>query len=282
MIKKINIGCHLTVSKGYEYMGKKILELGGNTFQYFSRNPRGGSVKELNHADIERLKHIMEDNDFAPILTHAPYTLNMAAAKDETYDFAKRVFREDLERLELLPGKLYNFHPGSPGDKGREWGLERIIKGLNEVVFKEATSTILFEVMAGKGSEIGSSFEEIKYLLDNVDDKEKYGVCLDTCHLYEGGYDIVNDLEGVLIKLDQLIGIDRVKAIHLNDSKNPLGAKKDRHERIGEGTIGLAGIMNIVSHPQLRDKPFFLETPNEEDGYKKEIALIKEILNNGN
>lgn len=278
----LNIGCHLTVSKGYEYMGKRILELQGNTFQYFSRNPRGGSVKALDYEDIKGLEGIMAESYFAPILAHAPYTLNMAAAREETFDFAKRAFREDLERLEELPCSMYNFHPGSPTEKGKEWGLERIIRGLNEVVFKEATTTILFEVMAGKGSELGSSFEEIKYLLDNVDHKEKYGVCLDTCHLYESGYDIVNDLEGVLGEFEELIGLEKVKAIHLNDSKNPLGARKDRHEKIGEGTIGLGCILNIVTHPRLKDKPFFLETPNEEEGYMREILMIKEMIENGN
>lgn len=280
MVWMFKIGCHLTVSKGYEYMGRRILELGGNTFQYFSRNPRGGSVKAIDKADAEALRKLMVDNDFAPILTHAPYTLNMAAAKDDTYDFAKRVFREDLERLEELPGNLYNFHPGSHTGMGIDWGLERIIKGLNEVVFKESTSTILFEVMAGKGSEIGSNFEEIKILLDNVKYREKFGVCLDTCHLYEGGYDLVNNLEGVLDDIESSFGLDKVKAIHLNDSKNPLGARKDRHERIGEGTLGLGTIMNIVSNPRLKDKPFFLETPNEEEGYAREISMIKELLNN--
>ena len=276
----INIGCHMTVSKGYKYMGKRILELGGNTFQYFSRNPRGGSVKDLNVEDVKALTELMETNNFAPILTHAPYTLNMAANKEDTYDFAKRIFREDLERLEELPGKLYNFHPGSHTGMGIEWGMERIIKGLNEAVFKESRSTILFEVMAGKGSEIGSNFEEIKFLLENVDNKEKYGVCLDTCHLYEGGYDIVNNLEGVLDEIESTFGLNKVKAIHLNDSKNQLGARKDRHEKIGEGTLGIGTILNIVSNPRLKDLPFFLETPNEEEGYKREITMIKEMLLN--
>ena len=275
-----NIGCHMTVSKGYKYMGKRILELGGNTFQYFSRNPRGGSVKAIDKSDADALAEIMAANDFAPILTHAPYTLNMAAAKDDTYDFAKRVFREDLERLEELPSRLYNFHPGSHTGKGVDWGLDRIINGLNEVVFKESTSTILFEVMAGKGSEIGSNFEEIKILLDNVTYREKFGVCLDTCHLYEGGYDLVNDLEGVLDEIENSFGLEKVKAIHLNDSKNPLGARKDRHEKIGEGTLGIGTIMNIVSNPRLKDIPFFLETPNEEEGYAREISMIKELLKN--
>ena len=274
----LNIGCHLTVSKGYEYMGRRILELGGNTFQYFSRNPRGGSVKDIDRRDVEALEEIMAANIFAPILTHAPYTMNMAAAKDDTYDFAKRVFREDLERLEQLPGRLYNFHPGSHTGMGADWGLERIIKGLDDVVFKECTSTILFETMAGKGSEIGSNFEEIKILLENVACKEKFGVCLDTCHLYESGYDIVDDLEGVLDSIDASFGLDKVKAIHLNDSKNPIGARKDRHEKIGEGTLGIGTVMNIVSNPRLKHIPFFLETPNEEEGYAREIKMIKEML----
>ena len=276
----INIGCHITVSKGYKYMGKRVLELGGNTFQYFSRNPRGGSVKEIDKTDALALKEIMEENNFAPILTHAPYTLNMAAAKDDTYDFAKRVFREDLERLEELPSNLYNFHPGSHTGMGVDWGLERIITGLNEVIFKESTTTILFEVMSGKGSEIGSNFEEIKILLDNVNYREKFGVCLDTCHLYEGGYDLVNDLEGVLDQIDKSFGLSKVKAIHLNDSKNPLGARKDRHEKIGEGTLGIGTILNIVSNKRLENIPFILETPNEEEGYQREISLIKEMLDN--
>ncbi len=276
----INIGCHMSVSKGYKYMGKRILELGGNTFQYFSRNPRGGSVKEIDKKDALDLKELMEENQFAPILTHAPYTLNMAAAKDDTYDFAKRIFREDLERLEELPSKLYNFHPGSHTGMGVDWGLERIIKGLNQVVFKESTSTILFEVMAGKGSEIGSNFEEIKILLDNVNYREKFGVCLDTCHLYEGGYDLVNDLEGVLDQIENSFGLAKVKAIHLNDSKNSLGARKDRHEKIGEGSLGIGTILNIVSNPRLKDIPFLLETPNDEEGYGREISLIKDMLYN--
>lgn len=276
----INIGCHITVSKGYKYMGKRVLELGGNTFQYFSRNPRGGSVKEIDKEDSLALKEIMEENNFAPILTHAPYTLNMAAAKDDTYNFAKRIFREDLERLEILPSNLYNFHPGSHTGMGVDWGLERIIKGLNEVVFKESTTTILFEVMSGKSSEIGSNFEEIKILLDNVNHREKFGVCLDTCHLYEGGYDLVNNLEGVLEQIENSFGLEKIKAIHLNDSKNPLGARKDRHEKIGEGTLGIGTILNIVSNNRLKDIPFILETPNEEDGYAREISLLKELIEN--
>ncbi|KAF0091074.1 MAG: deoxyribonuclease IV [Fusobacteria bacterium] len=275
-----NIGCHMSVSKGYKYMGSRILELGGNTFQYFSRNPRGGSVKAIDKADAQALSELMIANSFAPILTHAPYTMNMAAAKDDTYDFAKRVFREDLERLEELPSTLYNFHPGSHTGMGIDWGLERIIKGLNEVVFKESTSTILFEVMAGKGSEIGSNFEEIKILLDNVNFRDKFGVCLDTCHLYESGYDIVNDLDGVLDEMEKSFNLDKIKAIHLNDSKNSLGARKDRHEKLGEGSLGIGTIMNIVTNPRLKDKPFFLETPNEEEGYAREIKMIKEMLEN--
>ncbi|AMP21337.1 endonuclease IV [endosymbiont 'TC1' of Trimyema compressum] len=278
----LNIGCHLTVSKGYEYMGEKILELGGNTFQFFFRNPRGGKAKALNMEDVAKLEAIMVENNFAPILAHAPYTLNMAGQKEDVYDFAKMAFREDLERLESLPCHLYNFHPGSHTGKGIEWGMERIIKGLEEVVFKECTTTILFEGMAGKGSEIGSTLEELAFLLKHVTYPEKFGVCLDTCHLWETGYDLVDDLDGVLEKADNLIGIDKVKAIHLNDSKNPLGAHKDRHERIGEGTLGIDTIYNIITHPFLKDKPFYLETPNEEVGYKSEISLLKELVAHGN
>lgn len=278
----LNIGCHLSVSKGYFKMGQTILELGGNTFQFFTRNPRGGAAKDLDYEDIEKLRVLMSEHNFAPLLAHAPYTLNMAAQKDDTYQFAKETFADDLRRLEELPCNLYNFHPGSHTGKGIEWGLKRIIDGLNEVVPESCTTTILFEVMAGKGSEVGSRLEEIAYLLSHVNFPEKYGVCLDTCHLYEAGYDLVNNLDGVLEEIDAKIGMSKVRAIHLNDSKNPLGAAKDRHEKIGVGTLGLNTIYNIISHPKLQGKPFFLETPQDSlEGYKEEISLLKEMYNNG-
>lgn len=274
----IDIGCHLSVGKGYRDMGRRILELGGNTFQFFSRNPRGGAVRELDLEDANGLEALMEEKDFAPLLCHAPYTLNLAASKEETWDFAKRCIQEDLERLEHLPCHLYNFHPGSHTGMGVEWGMERILAGLKEAVPKDCTSTILFEVMAGKGSEIGRDLREIGYLLDHVENPERYGVCLDTCHLHEGGYDLVGNLEGVLDEIDETFGLHRVKAIHLNDSKNPLGARKDRHETIGDGTLGLGTLLSIAGHPRLAGKPFFLETPNEEEGHGREIRMIKEML----
>ena len=232
--------------------------------------------------DVRGLEKVMAEHDLGPLLAHAPYTLNMAAPKEETFDFAKRAFAEDLARLELLPCHLYNFHPGSFVSKDMEWGLERIISGLNEVVTEECTSTILFETMSGKGSEVGSRFEETAYLLSHVDYPEKYGVCIDTCHLYEGGYDIKEDLEGVLKEFDEIIGLHHIKAVHLNDSKNPLGAHKDRHEQIGVGSLGLSGILNVVTHPALKDLPFYLETPHEKvEGYGEEIEMIKELVENG-
>lgn len=276
----LRLGCHLTVSKGYAYMGKRILELGGNTFQYFSRNPRGGSVKALDFTDVQDLKDIIDRNDLGSIVAHAPYTLNLSGNREETFDFAKRVVREDLERLEALPGQWYNLHPGSHTGKGIQWGMERILKGLEASVFKECTSTLLFEMMAGKGSEIGSNFEEIQFLLENVPYKEKFGVCLDTCHLHESGYNVVHDLEGVLDQIEGSFGLEKVKVIHLNDSKNLRGARKDRHEKLGQGNIGLGALMGIVANDRLRDKTFILETPNEEEGYGIEIQLIKEILKN--
>ena len=278
----IKIGCHLSVSKGFTYMGKEIIRLGGNVFQFFTRNPRGGNVKALDMEDVKGLEVLMKENKLGPLLAHAPYTLNMAAPKEETFDFAKIAFKGDLERLELLPCDLYNFHPGSFVSKDMEWGMNRIIEGLNEVVDESCTSTILFETMSGKGSEVGSRFEEIAYLLSNVRHPEKYGVCIDTCHLYEAGYDIKNDLDGVLKEFDEKIGLDRIKAVHLNDSKNPIGAHKDRHEQIGVGTLGLEGIINVVTHPSLKHLPFYLETPHEKvEGYGEEIELIKEMVENG-
>ena len=274
----MRVGCHLSVGKGYAHMGKRILELGGNTFQYFSRNPRGGAVRAFDEEDARALDLLMKEKGLGPILTHAPYTLNLASPREETREFARKVIREDLERLELLPGHLYNIHPGSHTGIGPEAGMEGIIKGLKEAVPPGCTSMILFEVMAGKGSEIGRDFAEIAWLLEHVPDPEGYGVCLDTCHLWEGGYDILHNLEGVLEEADRAFGLDRVRAIHLNDSKNPLGARKDRHEKLGLGALGWKGIRGIISHPRLRDKPFFLETPNEEDGYALEIAALKEMM----
>jgi len=272
------IGCHLSTSNGFESMGKDALSIGANVFQFFTRNPRGSKAKDIDITDVEKLIKIGEENGFGKLLAHAPYTLNPASDKIRTREFAKLVMEDDLNRMEYLPNNLYNFHPGSHVGQGVETGIDYIIDLLNHVIKPHHTTTILLETMAGKGTEIGRSFEELRWILDGVRLSNKMGVCLDTCHIYDGGYDIVNDLDGVLGEFDRIIGLDRLYAIHLNDSKNPLGSKKDRHEKIGDGNIGLEGILNVVRHPKLRHLPFYLETPNELEGYGKEIEMIKSKL----
>lgn len=272
------IGCHLSTSNGFESMGRDALKIGANVFQFFTRNPRGSKAKDIDVADIEKLIQIGEENGFGKLLAHAPYTLNPASDKIRTREFAKIVMEDDLNRMEHLPNNLYNFHPGSHVGQGAETGINYIIDLLNQVIKPHHTTTILLETMAGKGTEIGRSFEELRWILDGVRLSNKIGVCLDTCHIYDGGYDIVNDLDGVLGEFDRIIGLDRLYAIHLNDSKNPLGSKKDRHEKIGGGNIGLKGILNVVRHPKLRHLPFYLETPNDLVGYGKEIELIRNSL----
>ncbi len=271
----LNIGCHLSISKGYENMGEEALSIGANTFQFFTRNPRGGGAKALDLDDVKKLDEIFIEKDFATLLAHAPYTINAASKTEKTRDFALIAMREDIERLDLLPKNYYNFHPGSHVGQGAEVGIQLIIEILNQVMYEDMKTTMLLETMAGKGTEIGRSFEELRAIIDGVELKDKMGVCLDTCHVYDAGYDIVNDLDGVLEEFDRVIGIDRLKAIHLNDSKNPFKSHKDRHEKIGEGSIGLDAFERIINHPQLRDLPFYLETPNELDGYGKEIALLR-------
>ena len=271
----LNIGCHLTSSKGYLHMGEEALSIGANTFQYFSRNPRGGSVKPFDPEDAAALISLMRTHNFAPVLTHAPYTLNPCAASEATLDFAHRVLREDLARLEFFPGALYNLHPGSHVGQGSEVGIQKIAESLNGAMFDGMGTTVLLETMAGKGSEVGGTFKELRAIIDRVERSENIGVCLDTCHVFDGGYDIVNDLDGVLAQFDRIIGLNRLKAIHLNDGKNPLGSRKDRHEKVGEGCIGLDAIARIINHPALRDLPFYLETPNELDGYQREIELLR-------
>jgi len=271
----LNIGCHLSASKGYEHMGKEALSIGANTFQYFSRNPRGGSVKTFDPADADKLAHLAKENNFAPILVHAPYTLNPCAQAEDTLDFARRVLREDLERLEYFEGMLYNFHPGSHTGQGVETGIEKIAASLNQAMKKGMRTTVLLEAMAGKGSEVGGKFEELREIMDRVDASEHMGVCLDTCHVYDAGYDIVNDLDGVLTAFDKTVGLSRLRAIHINDSKNPFSSHKDRHEKIGEGSIGTEAFARIINHPALRNLPFYLETPNELDGYEAEIRLLR-------
>ena len=271
------IGAHLSASKGYTHMLKEAMSIGANTFQFFTRNPRGGKAKDIDEKDIETFLQLRRENNFGKILAHAPYTLNCCSAKPETIRFAVDTFADDLKRMEYTPGMLYNFHPGSHVGQGEEKGIELICKALNTVLFPEMTTTVLLETMAGKGSEMGKTFEELKAIIDGTELSDKLGVCLDTCHVSDGGYDIVNDLDGVLEQFDKIIGIDRLKALHLNDSKNPLGAHKDRHEKIGEGFIGVDTFERIVNNKYLKDLPMFLETPNELDGYAKEIALLKSL-----
>ena len=271
----LNIGCHLSTTKGYENMGKEALKIGANTFQYFTRNPRGGKAKDINEKDILALRKLMEENNFAKILAHAPYTLNGCSADESTREFASEMMADDLERLKYLPTSIYNFHPGSHVKQGVDVGINYIVEMLNKVLKPEHTTIVLLETMAGKGTEVGRTFEEIAEIISRVELNEKMGVCLDTCHVYDAGYDIVNDLDGVLEEFDRIIGLDRLHAIHLNDSKNPFKSHKDRHEKIGEGEIGFEAIKRIINHPKLRNIPFFLETPNELDGYAKEIEMLK-------
>lgn len=271
------IGCHLSASKGYANMAKEALKIGGNTFQYFTRNPRGGSVKELNMKDVEEYKKIANENGIEVILAHAPYTINVCSADEKIRKFGIETMKDDIKRLEVVGNSMYNFHPGSHVGQGSEEGIKLIIKALNEILTKEQKTTVLLETMAGKGSEVGRSFEEIKAIIDGAELKEKIGVCLDTCHVYDAGYDIVNDLDGVLNKFDKIIGLERLKAIHLNDDKNPFESHKDRHEKIGEGSIGIEAFRRIINDERLENLPFYLETPNELDGYEKEIKMLKEM-----
>lgn len=275
----LTIGCHLSVSKGFAAMGREAVKINANTFQFFTRNPRGGNAKEIDPDDIEKLLSIMKEHNFGKILAHAPYTLNACAADESLRRFAFKIMKDDLKRMEYLPNNLYNFHPGSHVKQGTEKGIELISDMLNRILTPDMTTTVLLETMAGKGSEVGRSFEEIRAIIDRVELKDKLGVCLDTCHVYDAGYDIVNDLDGVLKEFDSVIGIDRLRAIHLNDSKNPFKSHKDRHEKIGEGTLGVETVKNMVNHPVLKNLPFYLETPNELDGYMREIELIRGLCN---
>ena len=268
------IGCHLSISGGFLAAAKTINKLGGNTYQYFSRNPQGGKAKPWNQADFEAFMEYSKANGIEVLLCHAPYTLNACSANPDTREFARICFKSDIEMLENFPNALYNFHPGSHTGQGVEVGVEQIAEILNEVLYPEMKTIVLLETMAGKGSEIGRSFEEIADIISKVNLKEKLGVCLDTCHVYSAGYDIVNDLDKVLEDFDRIIGLDRLKAIHLNDSKMPFASNKDRHEKIGLGVIGFDAVKRIINHPKLRHLPFYLETPNEEEGYKEEIELL--------
>lgn len=269
------IGCHLSCAKGYLPMAKEAVSIGATTCQFFTRNPRGGNARALNEADIREFLDFKKAHGMGTMVAHAPYTLNGCSADEKVRDFAWRAMREDLERLELLPGTLYNFHPGSHIKQGAEIGIRLIAEMLNGILRLDQSTVVLLETMAGKGSEVGGKFEELREILDRVTCSDKMGVCLDTCHVWDGGYDLVHDLDGVLEEFDRVVGLDRLKAIHLNDSQNPLGARKDRHARIGEGHIGLEPMVRIINHPALKDLPFCLETPNELSGYAREIALLK-------
>lgn len=271
----LNIGCHLSVANGYYNAGKKAVAIGANTFQFFTRNPRGGSAKAIDEKDINDLRELMEEHEFVTLFGHGSYTMNLCSDKKEIREYAKMIFKDDLERLKKIPNTLYVFHPGSHVKQGADQGIEYIIETLNEAITEDNETLICLEAMSGKGTEIGRNFDELKRIIDGVKYNKNLCVCLDSCHLYSSGYDIVNDLDNVLDEIDRIIGLDRIKAIHLNDSKMPFASNKDRHEKIGEGTLGLEGIVNFLNHPKLKHLPFNLETPNEIDGYEKEIALLK-------
>ena len=275
----LHIGCHLSVSKGFYHMGKEALSIGADTFQFFTRNPRGASAKKLDLDDADKLNELMEQNNFAPIVAHAPYTLNACSADENIRALAKTMMAEDIKNLDNVSNVLYNFHPGSHVGQGIDVGIDYICQMLNEIMYEEQKSIILLETMAGKGSEVGSAFGELRRIIDGVSLSDKLGVCLDTCHVNDAGYDIVNNLDGVLEEFDRVIGIERLKAIHINDSINPLGAHKDRHAKIGEGHIGVEAFERIINHPYLRNLPFNLETPNDLEGYAGEIKLLRSLYN---
>ena len=274
----IYIGNHLSSSKGFLAMGKMALKLGGDTFAFFTRNPRGGKAKEIDEADVEAFLALAREHQFGKLVAHAPYTMNLCSPKEDIRAFAKDIFSDDLKRMEYLPGNYYNFHPGSHVGQGAEAGIEVIADVLNECMWPEQQTIVLLETMAGKGSEIGRDFSELRRILDRVQCQDRIGVCLDTCHVWDGGYDIVGDLDHVLRQFDEIIGLERLHAVHLNDSMNPCGAHKDRHEKLGQGCIGPEGLKAVVTHPLLQGKPFILETPNDDAGYAKEIAQVREWM----
>lgn len=275
----LTIGSHLSINKGFEHIGNEALSIDANTFQFFPRSPRGGKAKELDLDDVNALDELMKDNGMDVILAHAPYIINLASKSDKTRHNAYEIFEDDLRRLDLLPNNMYNFHPGSHVGQGAQKGIELISESLNSLIRSDMKTTILLETMAGKGTEIGRSFDELSSIIDNVEMDEKIGVCLDTCHVYDAGYDIKDDLDGVIDEFDSIIGLDRLMAIHLNDSKFGLASHKDRHECIGKGELGFEAIVDIINHPHLKDLPFFLETPNDVEGYKNEIEILRENYN---
>lgn len=270
------IGNHLSASKGYVAMGKAALALDANTFAFFTRNPRGGKAKEIDEKDVEKFLNFAKEHEFGKIVAHAPYTMNLCAAKEDVRSFSKEMLLDDLKRMEYTPYNYYNFHPGAHVGQGAEKGIALIAEALNEALKPEQTTTVLLETMAGKGTEVGRTFEELREILDRVELNDKMGVCLDTCHVWDGGYDIVNDLDGVLNEFDRVIGLDRLKAVHFNDSMNDCGSHKDRHAKIGEGKIGAEAMRRIALHPLLEGRPFILETPNDDEGYRREIQMVRE------
>lgn len=272
---KFRIGCHLSIANGYLSMAKTAVEIGANVFQFFTRNPRGGAAKPMDPDDIAAFLAYSQENDIGPILAHAPYTMNLCAAEERIRDFALNTMMDDLYRMEYTPGNMYNLHPGSHVQQGVEKGIELIADALNTAITNDQTTWVLLETMAGKGTEIGRTFEELKAIMDRIKIRDRLGVCLDTCHIFDAGYDIVNDLDGVLEHFDKIIGLDKLKAIHLNDTKNPFKSHKDRHETIGNGYLGIETLRKVINHPVLRHLPFYLETPNELPGYAREIALLK-------
>lgn len=273
----LRIGCHLSSSKGFLHMGKEAVKIGANTFQFFTRNPRGSKAKEIDEKDVAAFLEFSREHGIGQILAHAPYTLNPCSKDEKTREFALLTMEDDLKRMGYIPGNCYNFHPGSHVGQGSQEGIRMIADTLNQILKEEQRTTVLLETMAGKGTEVGRSFEELQAILEKVELKDHMGVCLDTCHVYDAEYDIVEHLDEVLETFDQIIGLQKLKAIHMNDSKNPFGSHKDRHEKIGEGSLGLEAFRRIINHPSLKGIPIYLETPNELDGYAQEIALLKSM-----
>lgn len=274
----LRIGNHLPSSKGYLAMAKHATKLNANTFAFFTRNPRGGSAKPIDESDIQAFLAYIQEHDIDHLVAHAPYTMNLCSAKPDIRQFGLNMLKDDMVRMEYTPNQYYNFHPGSHTGQGVETGIEQIAAALNETLTPEQHTTVLLETMAGKGSEVGGKFEELRAILDRVTLREKMGICLDTCHIWDSGYNIVDDLDGVLTEFDQIIGLNRLCAVHLNDSMNPCGARKDRHQKLGQGCIGLEALIRVVNHPALKDLPFILETPNEDDGYAAEIAMMRDAV----
>jgi deoxyribonuclease IV len=272
------IGPHISISKGFSKAAQTAVDIGANTFQFFTRNPRGGNAKDFNEKDIEKFQQIRKQENFGPLLAHAPYTMNLGGSKDDVYEFARRIFKEDIQRMDSIDVEYMCFHPGSHVGGGIDFGIERIAFSLNEAITGDEKITILLETMSGKGTEIGFEFEQLSKIIDKVEHKDKVGICLDTCHIFSAGYDIVNDLDGVLDKFNNIIGLDKLKAIHFNDSMMPFGDKKDRHAEIGEGQIGFDALIGFITHLKLNHLPFFLETPYDDAGHSKEIKMLREII----